>query len=244
MNTGKARAIALNCGHSYCATDAATRARLSAGSTSSNAVYDMVVKEIAARHRGGGTLVDVGCGIGQLLPRVRPLCERYVGVDILRYDDFPAAAEFVAANLDEGPIGLPDESADVVVSVETIEHLESPRAFMREIVRLAKPDGLILVTTPNQLSLLSLMTLVVKGEFNQFQEAPGLYPAHLTALLEIDLLRIAREQELVKTAIVYTNQGRMPFTPWHWPRTFRGRRFSDNLMLVGTKSRTSATEVD
>ncbi|MGO9449529.1 MAG: class I SAM-dependent methyltransferase [Candidatus Binataceae bacterium] len=204
----------------------------------------MVIEEIAGRHRGGGTLVDVGCGTGQLLPRVRPFCERYVGVDILSYDDFPADTEFVAANLDAGSINLPDESADVVVSVETIEHLEAPRALMREIVRLAKPGGLILVTTPNQLSLLSLMTLIVKGEFNQFQEAPGLYPAHLTALLEIDLLRMAREQKLVKTAIVYSNQGRMPFTPRHWPRVLRGRRFSDNLMLVGTKAATGVVAAD
>ncbi len=49
----------------------------------------------------------------------------------------------------------------------------------------------MIVTTPNQLSLLSKLTLVLKNEFNAFQA--GSYPAHLTALLEADLRRIGVE---------------------------------------------------
>ncbi len=216
--------------------DAARRARLSEGSTGSSAVYQMVVAAIAARGNRGGTLIDVGCGTAQLFPRVRSLCEQYIGVDIVRYEGFPESARFVFANLDEAhSIGLPDEAAEVVVSVETIEHLENPRAFMRELLRLAKPGGLVVVTTPNQLSWLGLMTLIVKGQFNQFQEAPGLYPAHITPLLEVDLIRIGRECGLTDPRIVFSNQGRMPLTGAHWPSIFRGRRFSDNLMMVGVK---------
>ncbi len=197
----------------------------------------MVVDAIAERRDRTGTLIDVGCGRAALVPMVSRFCDRYVGVDIVRYEGFPESAEFVSADFDESrPIGLPDEIADTVVSIETIEHVENPRAFMRELARLAKPDGLLLVTTPNQLSWLSLATLLVKGQFNQFQEAPGLYPAHITSLLEIDLIRIARECGLVGAKIVYSNQGRLPFTGMHWPAVFRGRRFSDNLMLVARKS--------
>ncbi len=86
---------------------------------------------------------------------------------------------------------MPDEAADVVAAVETIEHLENPRAFVRELVRLVKPDGWVIVTTPNQLSLLSLITLLIKHRFSAFQDVH--YPAHLTALLEVDLKRIAAE---------------------------------------------------
>lgn len=83
--------------------------------------------------------------------------------------------------------------AQVVAAVEIIKHLENPRAFVRELVRLVCPGGTIVVTTPNQLSLLSKWTLMIKGQFNAFQDGPGLFPAHLSALLEIDLRRIARE---------------------------------------------------
>jgi hypothetical protein len=95
----------------------------------------------------------------------------------------------------------------------------------------------VIVTTPNQLSLLSKLTLVLKNQFNAFQEAPGLYPAHITALLEIDLIRIFTECGLTNIKTDFTNQGRLPFTPWHWPTRcgFQGRAFSDNVLCLGLK---------
>ena len=53
----------------------------------------------------------------------------------------------VQIDLDAGRVPLPDASAETVVAVETIEHLENPRAFFRELFRLAKPGGTVLVTT-------------------------------------------------------------------------------------------------
>jgi SAM-dependent methyltransferase len=212
------------------------RARQSLG-TSDRAIYQMVVDALTARHAGGGAVIDVGCGVGQLAPFVRPLFDRYVGVDVLRYDGFPEDAEFHQVDLDTGRVPLPDGSGDVVVAVETIEHLENPRAFVRELVRLTRPGGWTAVTTPNQLSLLSRATLVVKGEFNAFQD--GSYPAHLSALLEVDLRRIARECGLVDVAVEYSQHGRVPLTARRYPRLV-ARRFpralSDNVLLIGRRS--------
>ncbi|BAZ32289.1 hypothetical protein NIES4074_47910 [Cylindrospermum sp. NIES-4074] len=212
------------------------RARQSLGA-SSDPVYQMVARTVAQRHSGGGVLVDVGCGNGKLWSFVGDRGERYIGVDVVRYPDLPAEIEFIPFDLDIGQAPLPEGFADVVCAVETIEHLENPRAFMRELVRLAKPGGLVVITTPNQLSLLSKLTLILKNQFNAFQEAPGLYPAHITALLEIDLHRIFTECGLTNIQIDYTNCGRMPFTPWHWPKNLglRGRAFSDNILCSGVK---------
>jgi len=41
-----------------------------------------------------------------------------------------------------------DGEADVVVSIETIERLENPRAVFRELARALRPGGLLIVTTP------------------------------------------------------------------------------------------------
>ncbi len=216
--------------------DVKNRARQSHGS-SSKAIYEMVAKALGERHPGGGVLVDVGCGAGNLYRFVNHQVDRYIGVDVVRYDGFATEAEFLAHNFDAGQVPLADASADVVLSVETIEHLENPRAFVRELVRLTKPGGLVIITTPNQLSLLSKLTLVLKNQFNAFQEAPGLYPAHITALLEIDLIRIFTESGLADIKIDFSNQGRLPFTPWSWPNKlgFRGRAFSDNILCLGLK---------
>ena len=149
----------------------------------------------------------------------------------------PAAIEFHETDL-ERPFSTPYEaSADVVVSLETIEHLENPRAFARELVRLARPGGWILVSTPNQLSLKSLATLMVKQRFADFQDIH--YPAHITALLEVDLHRIAAECGLEQIAIEYSYYGRILLTSRHYPLAL-ARRFpralSDNLLVVGRKN--------
>jgi 2-polyprenyl-3-methyl-5-hydroxy-6-metoxy-1,4-benzoquinol methylase len=212
------------------------RARRSLGA-SGDAIYRMVAAAVAARHPGGGTLLDVGCGSGKLWPFVRARFGRYVGVDAVRYDGFPAEGEFHAADLDAQALPFAD-AAEVVAAVETIEHLENPRAFVRALARAARPGGWVIVTTPNQLSLLSRATLVAKGEHNAFRE--GSYPAHITALLEVDLRRIAAECGLEEVAVEFSGSGRLAGTGRHYPAWVSRlwpRGLSDNLLLAGRKPR-------
>ena len=210
--------------------DPAARAALSGGS-SDREVHALVARVVRECSPKKGTIVDVGCGGGSLAASLLGAFELYVGCDLIAYEGFPQEswARFVQANLDEPPYPLASRMADVVLAVETIEHLENPRRFVRELARIAKPGGFVIVTTPNQLSLLAKMTLVVKNRFNAFQD--GSYPAHITALLELDLLRIARECGLVDAEIHYAGAGRIPFTGRHWPGLLRGRAFSDNVLL-------------
>lgn len=211
------------------------RAKLSLGS-STEAVYRMVERAFAELDGAGGDLLDVGCGAGHLWPHARNRFQTYTGVDIIAYDGFPAEGRFHAIDMDTGTIPLPDQSFDVVASLETIEHVDGPRRFVRELARLVKPGGWLVVTTPNQLSAHSLLSLLLRGYFGAFAEAPGLYPAHITALLESDLLRIASELELVEARIRFSNHGRITLTPWHWPWPLVGRRFSDNVLLAARRA--------
>lgn len=222
--------------------EAQARARLSLGGSSS-AIYEMVAKAISAREIEGQVLVDVGCGTGQLCSYLGGRFARYIGVDAVRYDEMPSQIDFHAHDLDRGQIPLPGDLADVVVALETIEHLENARAFFRELVRLIKPGGWLVVTTPNQLSFLSLLTLVIKRRFSAFQDVH--YPAHLTALLEVDLRRMAAECGLQETKIEYSRSGRIVLTGHHYPR-FLARVFprlcSDNLLLIGRKAKAKGDE--
>jgi len=216
--------------------DPLARARMSEGASSS-AILDAVAKLLASRHRGGGTLLDVGCGVGDLWPVVRDRCDRYHGADVLKYAEFPADATFHLIDPASGRVEFPAGGADVVCAVETIEHVENPRAFARELTRLVRPGGWVVVTTPNQLSVLSKMTLVFRNEFNAFRA--GSYPAHLTALLEVDLRRIAAECGWTDVAVEYTRSGRVPGTARRWPGLLprmAPRAFSDNVLVTGRVS--------
>jgi 2-polyprenyl-3-methyl-5-hydroxy-6-metoxy-1,4-benzoquinol methylase len=196
----------------------------------------MVRRVLEKKQISGECVVDVGCGAGHLYHQVSTRFSRYVGVDAVCYDDFPEQAAFCYLDLDKGRIPLPEGSADVVAAVEVIEHLENPRDFMRKLVRLTKPGGWVIVTTPNQLSLLSLLTLFVKQRFHAFQDVH--YPAHLTALLEIDLKRIAAESGLHSIEIEYSLEGRIPLTASRYPRVLSRcfpRAFSENILMIGRR---------
>ena len=93
------------------------------------------------------------------------------------------------------------------------------------------------MTTPNQVSMASKLTLLTRDQFQAFQQAPGLYPAHITALLPEDLRRIASECGLVDAEIRYTDAGRTPMSSHVWPAALgaRGRWFSDNVILVARR---------
>jgi 2-polyprenyl-3-methyl-5-hydroxy-6-metoxy-1,4-benzoquinol methylase len=213
------------------------RARQSLGS-SSDAIYRLVVDTVRARGLGGGRLVDVGCGTGRLWHLLHQEFSSYCGLDVIHYADFPAHAEFRGADLDCRDWPIESDVADLVVAIETIEHVENPWAFVRHLVRIARPGGWILVTTPNQLSWLSLASLVTRQRFSAFSDAN--YPAHRTALLECDLRRMAADARLESVDVRYSGSGRVPTTPWHYPRGISHlwpRAFSDNVMLFGRKPR-------
>jgi 2-polyprenyl-3-methyl-5-hydroxy-6-metoxy-1,4-benzoquinol methylase len=216
--------------------DPKRRAILSGGS-SNHVVYQMIATTLRRHHAKRGVIFDVGCGGGALHAFIEPLFDRYVGIDLVRFDSFPSDCVFYPANLDDG-LPFAESSADVVVAAEIIEHLENPRAFVRELARVAKPEGSIILTTPNQLSLLSLLTLIFKHRFAAFADVD--YPAHLTALLEVDLIRIAKEAGLTDIVIEFSGSGRIPKTPRHYPKIMSllwPRRLSDNLLVFGRKPR-------
>jgi 2-polyprenyl-3-methyl-5-hydroxy-6-metoxy-1,4-benzoquinol methylase len=127
---------------------------------------------------------------------------------------------------------------DVIVAAEIIEHLENPRLTMREIYRMLRPNGTAIVTTPNNESWRSLIALLLRRHFVAFGETS--YPAHITALLPMDLQRIAKEAGFTSTRCEFTNHGGIPGWPSaSWQKLSlglaRGCRFSDNVALVAHK---------
>ncbi len=211
------------------------RARRTAGH-SDDAIHDAVARVLEQRRPRPGTVLDVGCGTGRLAARLAPRWPRYVGVDVVRHAGLDPACEFHAVDLDTEPLPLPDDAVDLTVSIETIEHLENPRRFVRELARVTRPGGCVIVTTPNQLSALSLLCLLARGRFVAFQDVD--YPAHVTALLESDLRRIAAECGLADARVDYTRAGRVPLTRRRYPAALSAwfpRRCSDNVILSASK---------
>ena len=80
----------------------------------------------------------------------------YQAMDIVkRYDDPSINQTAHDANI--GPYPFPDESFDLIIASDVIEHLRDTDVFLREVVRLLKPDGQFFCTTPNYASLFCIV---------------------------------------------------------------------------------------
>jgi SAM-dependent methyltransferase len=101
-----------------------------------------------------GTALDVGCGDGYLMARISSVMDRVVGVD-----SEPGAIRWAKEKLQERKncealhttcYNLPfdRQSFDLVTSADVIEHLKDPGDHLREINRVLKSAGVLVLTTP------------------------------------------------------------------------------------------------
>jgi SAM-dependent methyltransferase len=112
----------------------------------------------AAALAAGKAVLDVACGEGYGSAYLGRVARRVVGVDVSAEAVAHAAARYSAPHVsflcgDAAAIPIAEpHSFDVVASFETIEHLDeaSQRRFAAEVKRLLKPDGVLLVSTPNR----------------------------------------------------------------------------------------------
>ncbi|HET9847208.1 MAG TPA: class I SAM-dependent methyltransferase [Candidatus Dormibacteraeota bacterium] len=119
----------------------------------------------------GSHCLDVGCGHGRAagLPLTARGCS-YIGVDI----SASAVAEARSIGLDARQIDdaaelpFPDREFDAVVSLEVIEHLVFPHHAVAEMVRVLKPGGVLVVTTPNVAYWRRRLDLALLGRWNPF----------------------------------------------------------------------------
>jgi ubiquinone/menaquinone biosynthesis C-methylase UbiE len=101
--------------------------------------------------RGDERALDAGTGAGALALGLAPLVGEVVGCDIvpeLLAEARKLAAGLANASFVEGDIfALPfeDASFDVVGTIRTLHHLDRPEQALRELIRVAKPSGRLLI---------------------------------------------------------------------------------------------------
>lgn len=107
----------------------------------------------AAVPPGCGIAVDLGCGTGEVLESLRGGCREVIGVDgsprmlELARRRFGGDAPDVSLRIGElDHLPLRDGEADFACINLVLHHLSSPEAAVREIARVLKPGGLVLVT--------------------------------------------------------------------------------------------------
>lgn len=102
------------------------------------------------------TILDIASGSGYGSRLMAQHAKKVYGVDVDKDAVAYAQKHFSKSNIeykvgDGESIPLEDNSVDVVVTFETIEHIKDYQQFIREVNRVLKPDGIAIVSTPNDL---------------------------------------------------------------------------------------------
>jgi 2-polyprenyl-3-methyl-5-hydroxy-6-metoxy-1,4-benzoquinol methylase len=100
------------------------------------------------------TVLDIASGSGYGSHMMAGHAKHVIGVDLDNDAIDYAKKTFALNNLEfkQGSgtsIPLEADTVDVVVTFETIEHIEDYAHFMSEISRVLKPDGVAIISTPN-----------------------------------------------------------------------------------------------
>jgi ubiquinone/menaquinone biosynthesis C-methylase UbiE len=109
----------------------------------------------AAQFVRGLAVLDIACGEGYGSALLAASAASVVGVDVSAETIAHAKRKYRLSNLrfltgECRSIPVKAQSVDVVVSFETIEHLEEHEVFMREIRRALKPGGLLIISSPDR----------------------------------------------------------------------------------------------
>lgn len=193
----------------------------------------------AARPQPHLRWLDIGCGRGDLLRKIRDEWQpaALYGIDAIDWldEDLKRDVTFETVPAEEAD-RLP--SADRVMLVEVIEHLEAPWSALRKAARLVAPGGWLVVSTPNLATLRNRLELALRGGLTSFRtdNQPHMSPAlpHVTT-------RVLEEENLLVGApsfaaadVISLTKGRI------WPESFR-RRYPEltsvSVIIAATRAR-------
>jgi SAM-dependent methyltransferase len=143
--------------------------------------------QVLLRFQRRGRVLDVGCGMGQFMAAMQQRGWESVGIDqsdrAVTYVKETLGLEAYLGQLED--LAMPEAEFDAVTMWDSLEHLHYPKAALREIWRLLRPGGYLLIRVP---SLDSLDRRIFKTNWAGFDA-----PRHLVCFARHTLMRIVSD---------------------------------------------------
>jgi ubiquinone/menaquinone biosynthesis C-methylase UbiE len=113
----------------------------------------------------GGALIDIGCGTGEFIFQLRERFDKLVGIDTSSH-----AIEFAARRAGKekdillkcgelDSFHFPSECFNVCLCLDVLEHVRNVYPLVKEIYRILRPNGEIIVTVPNWYDIITTRIL-------------------------------------------------------------------------------------
>ena len=179
------------------------------------------------------SMLEIGCGRGEMLQNFKEL-----GLDVKGIDLSPEAPKFnknieiKVGNVEDDLLPYEDESFDIVYSKSVLEHLYYPERYIKEAYRVLKPNGLILVLTPD-------WEVNYRTFFDDCTHRTPFTNVSLESILKIHSFKSVNVYKFRQLPLLwkypslnYISAALSPFIPVRTKNKFL--RWSRELMLVGS----------
>lgn len=171
------------------------------------------------------TVLDVGCGGGWIASALLPLGKRVISFDVA-FGNVEKVSQKHKAENHFGVVGdvlnLPfaDGSLDAVVSAEVIEHVLDTKAFVENLVRVLKPGGRAIISTPYKEKIQSSLCIHCNNLTPHNAHLRSFDEHSLSGYLE-PMAGIASSHVILSNkALLYLQTHRLlgwlPYRAWRW----------------------------
>jgi SAM-dependent methyltransferase len=116
---------------------------------------DHVIYWIMNRKSTPDSILDIGCAQLTLSRSLSGFINHQVGVDIAPYPNWKANPEISKSvvDLDKSDLPFVTASFDIVSMLMVLEHVFNPFHAVRELRRVCKPEGIVIISVPNLASI-------------------------------------------------------------------------------------------
>lgn len=158
-------------------------------------------------------IADIGCGGGQLLKKIVKRHKiQAIGYDISKKNienchKLGLDAKILDFNTD--PWSIKSSLFDIVISNEVIEHLIDPRYYLKEIFRILKPSGYLVITTPNAFNIMRRLAFLLGHHHDPSMDPSRISFAEHIRAFSFNMLERMLKKEGFK--VLYRTGDRIPF---------------------------------
>ena len=199
----------------------------------------VVGKNITLRNEG--ILLDIGCNDCAITNFLGNVNARYVGFDISK-KALKRGEKKQRVLCDACHLPVKDNTADMVICTEVIEHINDPKRLISEIARISKVNSKLLISTPNGESLFSkIQKLLPIKRFHDWRYIKSHFqvydPTKLSNLLKCYGFKINRKIKSIALPPFKITKNKMAFRIFAIFSRLIPTDLQELLIWVATKAR-------